>query len=85
MIHQKLIGFALETNNELENAKAKLQKKNLDFVVLNSLQDKGAGFQNDTNKVSFVFQDEVKTFGLKPKSDPGSIATPVSFSITSHN
>lgn len=67
--HQKLIGFALETNNELENAKAKLQKKNLDFVVLNSLQDKGAGFQNDTNKVSFVFQDEVKTFGLKPKSE----------------
>ena len=67
--HQKLIGFALETNNELENAKAKLQKKNLDFVVLNSLQDKGAGFKNDTNKVSFVFQDEVKTFGLKPKSE----------------
>ena len=67
--HQKLIGFALETNNELENAKAKLLKKNLDFVVLNSLQDKGAGFQNDTNKVSFVFQDEVKTFGLKPKSE----------------
>ena len=67
--HQKLIGFALETNNELENAKAKLQKKNLDFVVLNSLQDKGAGFQSDTNKVSFVFQDEVKSFGLKPKSE----------------
>ncbi len=67
--HQKLIGFALETNNELENAKAKLLKKNLDFVVLNSLQDKGAGFQKDTNKVSFVFQDEVKTFGLKPKSE----------------
>ena len=67
--HQKLIGFALETNNELENAKAKLLKKNLDFVVLNSLQDKGAGFKNDTNKVSFVFQDEVKTFGLKPKSE----------------
>lgn len=66
---QKLIGFALETNNELENARAKLQKKNLDFVVLNSLQDKGAGFQNDTNKVSFVFQDEVKSFGLKPKSE----------------
>lgn len=66
---QKLIGFALETNNELENARAKLQKKNLDFVVLNSLQDKGAGFQNDTNKVSFVFQDEVKSFGLKQKSE----------------
>tara|TARA_B100000953_G_scaffold178593_1_gene147117 strand:- start:19067 stop:20269 length:1203 start_codon:yes stop_codon:yes gene_type:complete len=66
---QKLIGFALETNNELENARVKLQKKNLDFVVLNSLQDKGAGFQNDTNKVSFVFQDEVKSFGLKPKSE----------------
>jgi len=66
---QKLIGFALETNNELKNARANLQKKNLDFVVLNSLQDKGAGFQNDTNKVSFVFQDEVKSFGLKPKSE----------------
>ncbi|MDN3595146.1 bifunctional phosphopantothenoylcysteine decarboxylase/phosphopantothenate--cysteine ligase CoaBC [Zunongwangia endophytica] len=67
--HQKLIGFALETNNELENAKSKLKKKSLDFVVLNSLQDKGAGFQKDTNKVSFVFSEEVKTFGLKPKSE----------------
>ncbi|WBL23088.1 bifunctional phosphopantothenoylcysteine decarboxylase/phosphopantothenate--cysteine ligase CoaBC [Zunongwangia sp. HRR-M8] len=67
--HQKLIGFALETNNELENAKSKLKRKNLDFVVLNSLQDKGAGFQSDTNKVSFVFAEEVKTFGLKQKSE----------------
>ena len=49
-----LIGFALETDNELENAEAKLQKKNFDFIVLNSLKDIGAGFQGDTNKVSII-------------------------------
>ena len=66
---QKLIGFALETNNELENARAKLKKKNLDFIVLNSLNDEGAGFQKDTNKVRIVFKDDVKTFDLKPKTE----------------
>lgn len=51
---QILIGFALETENETENAKDKLLRKNLDFIVLNSLQDKGAGFKADTNKVTII-------------------------------
>ncbi|MEG2332955.1 MAG: phosphopantothenoylcysteine decarboxylase, partial [Bacteroides sp.] len=49
---QKLIGFALETNNEQEHAKGKLDRKNFDFIVLNSLNDAGAGFRHDTNKIS---------------------------------
>ena len=64
---QIIIGFALETNNELENAKGKLKKKNFDMIVLNSLQDKGAGFRHDTNKVTFVTADKVKPFPLKSK------------------
>lgn len=52
--NQVLVGFALETNNELEYAKGKLERKNLDFVVLNSLRDKGAGFGHDTNKVTVL-------------------------------
>lgn len=52
--HQVLVGFALETNNELEHAQAKLVKKNADFIVLNSLNDKGAGFGTDTNKVTII-------------------------------
>jgi phosphopantothenoylcysteine decarboxylase/phosphopantothenate--cysteine ligase len=52
--NQFLIGFALETENEIENAKLKIQKKNLDLIVLNSLQDKGAGFGKPTNKVTFI-------------------------------
>jgi len=67
--HQKLIGFALETNNELEHAKGKLERKNLDFIVLNSLNDKGAGFKSDTNKISIVTKDEVKNFELKSKAE----------------
>ena len=68
--HQKLIGFALETNNELDNAKQKLKRKNLDFIVLNSLQDKGAGFKNDTNKITIITErEEVKEFELKPKPE----------------
>lgn len=51
---QKLVGFALETDNELQNAMRKLNKKNLDFIVLNSLHDKGAGFGHDTNKVTII-------------------------------
>ena len=51
---QFLIGFALETENEIENAKLKIQKKNLDLIVLNSLQDEGAGFGKTTNKVTFI-------------------------------
>ena len=67
--HQKLIGFALETNNEVENAKSKLERKNLDFIVLNSLQDKGAGFKKDTNKISIISEDEIKRFELKSKTE----------------
>ena len=52
--NQFLIGFALETENELENAKGKIKKKNLDLIVLNSLNDKGAGFGHATNKVTFI-------------------------------
>ncbi|MDB0026564.1 bifunctional phosphopantothenoylcysteine decarboxylase/phosphopantothenate--cysteine ligase CoaBC [Polaribacter sp.] len=66
--HQLLVGFALETNNEVENAKGKLKKKNLDLIVLNSLQDKGAGFATDTNKITIIDKDLSKqTFGLKSK------------------
>ncbi len=68
--HQFLIGFALETNNELEHAKAKLNKKNLDFIVLNSLQDKGAGFQKDTNKIQIIDkQNNSFNFPLKTKKE----------------
>ncbi|SFN32531.1 bifunctional phosphopantothenoylcysteine decarboxylase/phosphopantothenate--cysteine ligase CoaBC [Salegentibacter flavus] len=66
---QLLVGFALETNDELENARGKLKRKHLDFIVLNSLQDKGAGFQKDTNKITIVYPDSVKEFDLKPKSE----------------
>ncbi len=55
--NQFLIGFALETENEIENAQLKIQKKNLDLIVLNSLQDKGAGFATATNKVTFITKD----------------------------
>lgn len=51
---QKLIGFALETQNEIENAKEKIRRKNLDAIILNSLNDKGSGFATDTNKVTFI-------------------------------
>ena len=52
--NQILVGFALETNDEINHAKQKLHKKNLDFIVLNSLNDSGAGFQHDTNKVTIL-------------------------------
>ena len=67
---QFLIGFALETNNEIENAKGKLKKKKLDFIVLNSLQDKGAGFGKPTNKITIIDKDESLTsFELKSKKE----------------
>lgn len=67
---QFLVGFALETENEEENAFSKMQKKNLDFIVLNSLNDPGAGFQTETNKVLILFPDgERKEFGLKTKKE----------------
>jgi len=66
---QILVGFALETNDEKQNALKKLEKKNLDFIVLNSLKDKGAGFAHDTNKVSFLDRDNnIKDFELKAKT-----------------
>ena len=66
--NQFLVGFALETNNELENAKGKLKRKNLDVIVLNSLQDKGAGFATDTNKITIIDKDlNEKSFELKSK------------------
>jgi len=65
---QYLVGFALETNNELENAKGKLKRKNLDAIILNSLQDKGAGFAKDTNKITFIDKKfNEKAFKLKSK------------------
>ncbi|MGM0391423.1 MAG: bifunctional phosphopantothenoylcysteine decarboxylase/phosphopantothenate--cysteine ligase CoaBC [Bacteroidota bacterium] len=67
--HQKLIGFALETTDELENATGKLERKNLDFIVLNSLNDEGAGFKTDTNKISIITKNEVKNFELKSKTE----------------
>lgn len=67
--HQCLIGFALETNDEQANAQGKLVRKNLDFIVLNSLNDKGAGFRHDTNKVTIISREEVKEYPLKPKNE----------------
>lgn len=67
--NQKLIGFALETNNEVENARIKLNKKNLDFIVLNSLNDEGAGFKSDTNKISIIYPEKKLDFELKPKKE----------------
>lgn len=65
---QLLVGFALETNNEIENAKSKITRKNLDLIVLNSLKDKGAGFATDTNKVTLIDADfNEKPFELKSK------------------
>jgi phosphopantothenoylcysteine decarboxylase/phosphopantothenate--cysteine ligase len=65
---QYLVGFALETNNEIENAKGKLKRKNLDAIILNSLQDKGAGFANDTNKITIIDKElNEKAFKLKSK------------------
>ena len=67
--NQILVGFALETNNEIENAKSKIERKNLDLIVLNSLRDSGAGFATDTNKVSILDSDlNCKEFDLKEKS-----------------
>ena len=67
---QVLVGFALETNDEEQNALAKLQKKNLDFIVLNSLRDNGSGFQHDTNKIKILDKTgTISTYDLKPKTE----------------
>ena len=66
---QRLVGFALETCNENEHARLKLEKKNLDFIVLNSLNDEGAGFQHDTNKITIISATESTAFPLKSKTE----------------
>lgn len=67
---QTLIGFALETDNELENAKGKLIRKKLDFIVLNSMRDQGAGFSTDTNKITILSTTgDIKEFDLKSKTE----------------
>lgn len=67
--NQYLVGFALETQNEEDNAKSKLVKKNFDFIVLNSLNDIGSGFGHDTNKVKFLTKNgEIKNFALQSKN-----------------
>ena len=63
------VGFALETNQEAENAREKLIRKNFDLVVLNSLNDAGAGFRHDTNKISIIERDKITNFELKPKNE----------------
>ena len=69
-----LVGFALETSDERRNAEEKLVRKNLDLIVLNSLNDTGAGFGHDTNKVTFFFKNgEKEASGLLPKADIASI------------
>ncbi|WP_396150268.1 bifunctional phosphopantothenoylcysteine decarboxylase/phosphopantothenate--cysteine ligase CoaBC [Flavobacterium sp.] len=68
--HQFLIGFALETENEIEHAKLKIQKKNLDLIVLNSLNDEGAGFGKATNKVTFIDKSfQIEPMPLKSKEE----------------
>ncbi len=68
--HQLLIGFALETNNEVENAKSKIERKKLDLIVLNSLRDEGAGFATDTNKINIIDVDfNQNVFELKSKKE----------------
>ena len=68
--NQILVGFALETNNETENARIKLKKKNFDFIVLNSLNDAGAGFGTDTNKICIIDKNNnIDTFELKSKQE----------------
>ena len=79
---QFLIGFALETENEIENAKLKIQKKNLDLIVLNSLNDEGAGFGKPTNKVTFIDKDlNLEPLELKTKEE---VAKDIINKIKSH-
>ncbi len=66
---QKLVGFALETNDELKHAQDKMARKNLDFIVLNSLNDKGAGFRCDTNKITIVEPQGATPYPLKNKQE----------------
>jgi phosphopantothenoylcysteine decarboxylase/phosphopantothenate--cysteine ligase len=67
--HQTMVGFALETNDEETHAQGKLERKNLDFIVLNSLNDAGAGFRCDTNKITIFSRTDRKEFPLKRKTE----------------
>jgi phosphopantothenoylcysteine decarboxylase/phosphopantothenate--cysteine ligase len=70
---QLLVGFALETNEAEINAKLKLEKKGADMIILNSMQDKGAGFAFDTNKITIFDKDgSMKSYGLKSKKEVAS-------------
>ena len=66
---QRLVGFALETNDEKAHAREKLQKKNLDFIVMNSLNDAGAGFRHDTNKITIISKEGETPYPLKSKAE----------------
>lgn len=66
---QRIIGFALETNDEESNARKKLEKKNLDFIVLNSTRNEGTTFRSDDNKVTIISREKVKEYGKKPKTE----------------
>jgi phosphopantothenoylcysteine decarboxylase/phosphopantothenate--cysteine ligase len=80
--NQFLVGFALETQNEIVHAQQKIQKKNLDLIVLNSLNDKGAGFGGTTNKVTFIDKDfNIEEFPLKSKEE---VALDIVNKITQH-
>jgi phosphopantothenoylcysteine decarboxylase/phosphopantothenate--cysteine ligase len=86
---QIVVGFALETDNALENAKIKLERKNLDMIVMNSLEDQGAGFQSDSNKVTMIVKTgEIKQSPLLSKSLIASMIIQTitrSFSLQSQN
>jgi phosphopantothenoylcysteine decarboxylase/phosphopantothenate--cysteine ligase len=67
---QILVGFALETDNEIANAKSKLKRKNLDLIILNSLRDEGAGFEHDTNRIMIIDKyNIIDKFELKSKEE----------------
>jgi phosphopantothenoylcysteine decarboxylase/phosphopantothenate--cysteine ligase len=71
--NRTLVGFALETDNEEANAEGKLERKNLDFVVLNSLRDKGAGFAGDTNKITIIDRAGHEEYPLMSKRDVAAV------------
>lgn len=82
---QILVGFALETNNEEVNAKKKLEKKNFDFIVLNSTRNKGTTFQSDDNKISIISQNDTKEYEKKNKKDVACDIIDELTAILSHN
>ena len=85
-VGQVLIGFALETANEEQNALSKLKRKNLDAIVLNSLRDSGAGFGTDTNKISILGKDGNSTkFELKPKREVAEDISDYLVQLLSHD